>query len=209
MSRVRTVEGSVRAQPWKKVVAKRKRSFKFDDETLEGVARQVEANSLESSDMSVGRLNYKFSFDSSHDSKGRLLVVNVKCLTTLYMPTWSKRKQASKADRKEWARFWKALLEHEKGHYLRAVTSAKAIRNQLVQANASTIKAVFAKAKSAADLQQSSYDAATEHGIKQKTKYGSTTISVGGKTRNQGFRGNDNKKFQGRVRQRKQRAGGK
>ena len=65
--------------------------------------------------MSVGRAEYKFGYKYQfNQSSKRITKVTVECNLQLYMPIWTKVRTAERAERIEWARFWKALLYVER-----------------------------------------------------------------------------------------------
>ena len=157
--------------------------------------------------MSVGRLDWEIPESKSQFkwSGSKITSVTLHLHIQLYMPTWTKRKTAPKSHQNEWSRFWNALLEHERGHYEKAVQGVKVMYRELLKSTPDKIEARYKQLEAAMNSVQSQYDVRTDHGKRQQTKYGSTIIVVGDVRGNESPTGKKRKEFESRVRQRKVR----
>jgi len=108
----------------------------------------------------------QFSFES-HDGVVSSVVVSVPQRKT--MPRWHGYHDASQPMRDEWDRFWRALDDHEQGHF-DLVTSHLANVDQLVVGQpVGDAQRVFNDVVAGLDAASSAYDAQTSHGLTQGT----------------------------------------
>ena len=147
------------------------RSEVLKEETLREVARVHAGREL-------ARIKYKMSYRSLQYD-GEIRDVDLILERKIFMPVWSRLKRASEEDQKEWQRFWKAVREHEMGHWDICAAYAKQTYRDLKRLRYwEDLEPVFRQAVWALDAAQAHYDEVTDHGRRQETKYGSTCFRV-------------------------------
>lgn len=98
--------------------------------------------------------------------------------TQIYLPVWKYPPETDQEDIEEWERFIKALNFHEKGHVEISKHFVKRLYRTLKKAPSSQRFALFHEAHEQLEALQEAYDLQTDHGRKQETPYGSTTIRI-------------------------------
>jgi predicted secreted Zn-dependent protease len=113
----------------------------------------------------AGECTWGIGFDyDSVDRSGRAVGLRVNVEITIRMPRWTGRDGASAAEKAEWDRFYRALMEHERGHESRTRSGCVSLHRRLARTLASDLPG--ARQEEADKIQRTSdaYDVATDHG---------------------------------------------
>jgi predicted secreted Zn-dependent protease len=94
------------------------------------------------------------------------------------MPVWTSYPRRPEAERREWDRFYRALLEHERGHIAIIRREAQTTYKRLLAATEATIKNVARQETQRIHHAGAAYDRKTDHGRRQNSKHGTTVIVV-------------------------------
>jgi len=104
-------------------------------------------------------------FEAASDD-GFPRVLRISMTVSIEMPRWVERDTASPAEQREWDRFYRALLAHEKGHERRALTSARRLYARLLRTRARDLETAFENGKARIQAESDAYDAVTHHGLR-------------------------------------------
>jgi predicted secreted Zn-dependent protease len=153
------------AKPTKTVFEKIKwKTYKVDARTLAKAAKMMgERNE-------AGETTWNFPADWETDADGKIIKATVNVRITVTMPGWPGLKNQSKAVRKEWRRFWKALREHELGHVNIAKEKLKNFADNLQGLTEEEAKNILKHKKKELQDASDAYDAKTDHGRKEGTE---------------------------------------
>jgi len=110
--------------------------------------------------------------DTAINLKGNTITLK----TVIYLPEWRYAAKAVQTETEEWDRFIKALLFHEQGHVEISMTYAKSLQRLLRKTpKMARVELFYAEQEKLMRLHDA-YDFKTDHGRRQETPYGSTTI---------------------------------
>jgi predicted secreted Zn-dependent protease len=98
--------------------------------------------------------------DSRGNPEGLTLTVQI----SIHMPRWTGRDGARPAEQQEWDRFYRALLEHERGHESRIRTGAAVMHRRLRRTLAADLQTAMDEETDKIKATGNAYDAATDHG---------------------------------------------
>jgi predicted secreted Zn-dependent protease len=108
----------------------------------------------------------QFQYDSDD---GIVSSVTVAVPQRKTMPHWQGYDSASQPMRDEWDRFWRALDDHEQGHFNLVISHLANVDQVLVGQPVGQVQRVFNDIVAALDAASSAYDAQTSHGLTQGT----------------------------------------
>ena len=112
------------------------------------------------------------------DAEGRPTRLDVIFALRIEMPVWTRYPRRPEAERREWDRFYLALLEHERGHIAIIRREAQTTYKRLLAATEATIKNVAEQERQRIRRAGAAYDHNTDKGRRQKSKHGTTVIVV-------------------------------
>jgi len=151
-------KGDVQATPTKRL----------NDQTLRDLAHRAANEEVGAANFET-KLSYKFADD-------RITEVDLTFMLTIEMPVWPNYGHRPEAERREWDRFYRALLEHEQGHIAIFRREARGTFTVLLAEQRSTIEDKLVQETERIQRLSDAYDRDTDHGRKQKTSNGTTII---------------------------------
>jgi predicted secreted Zn-dependent protease len=156
-------QGNVRATP----------TLRLQEATLRDLARNRKGQEL-------GETTYRITWKGPPpNAAGRLTALDVTFTLRVEMPVWTSYSLRPEAERREWDRFYGALLEHEHGHIAIIKREAQTTYTRLLAATRDTIKNVAEQEKQRIDRANAAYDSQTDHGRRQNSpQYDNTIIKV-------------------------------
>jgi predicted secreted Zn-dependent protease len=149
-----------------------RKSIHLRDKTLADVAAHVSREY-------VAAASFETGFTYFPDASGKITRVDLKFSLSIEMPVWDNYASRPKKEKQEWDRFYRALLEHEKGHILIYKREAQAMYAAMMRATPDTIQSVHDAEGDRIRKLGEQYDKDTDHGRKQRTSFGSTVINLG------------------------------
>ena len=84
-------------------------TLRLDDASLSDLARNHGGEEL-------GAATFETSLTFATNAAGRFSRVDLTFSLRIEMPVWSRYSSRPEAERREWDRFYRVLLEHEQGH---------------------------------------------------------------------------------------------
>jgi hypothetical protein len=112
------------------------------------------------------------------DAAGRFAWLDVTFTLRTEMPVWEGYRRGPQAEKREWDRFYRALLWHEHGHIAIIRREAKTTYKRLLAASNDTINNVAEQEKQRIHRAGVAYDRQTDKGQKQKSPHGTTVIKI-------------------------------
>jgi predicted secreted Zn-dependent protease len=112
------------------------------------------------------------------DAAGRFTRLDVTFTLRIEMPVWTSYPRRPEAERREWDRFYRALLEHERGHIAIIRREAQTTYKRLLAATEATIKNLAEQETARIRRAGAAYDRRTDHGRRQNSRHGTTVIVV-------------------------------
>jgi predicted secreted Zn-dependent protease len=111
-------------------------------------------------------------------TNGRITRVDLTFTLVIKMPVWTKYASRSPAERREWDRFYRVLLEHEQGHIAIFRREAQVTYTRLTVAKPDMIDDLLRRETDRIQNLSDAYDTETDHGRKQKSPHGTTVIDL-------------------------------
>jgi predicted secreted Zn-dependent protease len=124
----------------------------------------------------AGRCSWEISYE--HDGPNRFGLpqgLRVTAAIRIEMPRWVGRDQASEAERREWDRFYQALLSHERGHEQRTRNEVPRYEARLARTPVADLGTAHQEEIARIQRVSDAYDTATDHG---RTPAPGTVITV-------------------------------
>jgi Bacterial protein of unknown function (DUF922) len=112
------------------------------------------------------------------DDKGRFPRLDVTFTLRIDMPVWTSYRHRPEAEKREWDRFYRALLWHEDRHVAIIKREAKTTYELLRKATNDTINNMAEQEAQRIHRAGVAYDYQTHGGQKQKSPHGDTKIRV-------------------------------
>jgi predicted secreted Zn-dependent protease len=112
------------------------------------------------------------------DAAGRFASLDVTFTLRIEMPVWTSYPRRPEAEKREWDRFYRALLWHEQGHIAIIKREAQTTYQRLLNATKDTINNVAEQETQRIDRAGVAYDRQTDHGRRQNSPHGTTVIVV-------------------------------
>jgi predicted secreted Zn-dependent protease len=138
--------------------------FEVSAKDLLGV---VKALGLDKEEKEVGRCSYNVTHEyDSVSRKGFPVGLDVDVTITIRMPEWKERSTAKKAEGKEWDRFYRVLMVHERGHESRTKAAAKKLYYRLRKTKVKDLDKRYDDGMKRIKEINDSYDTATKGGLK-------------------------------------------
>jgi predicted secreted Zn-dependent protease len=144
-------------------------TLRLNDATLRDLAQNNSGREL-------GAGTFETSLNWATNAAGRFARVDLTFTLAIEMPVWTRYSGRPEAERREWDRFYRALLEHERGHIAIFRREAKTTYARLLAATAATIGNVLEQETQRIQRLSDAYDSQTDHGRKQKSPHGNTII---------------------------------
>ncbi len=144
-------------------------TLRLDDATLRDLARNNAGQEL-------GAANFETSLTYATDAAGRMSRVDLTFTLSIEMPVWTRYASRPEAERREWDRFYRALLEHERGHIAIFRREAQPAYVRLLAATAATIDSLLDQETQRIQRLSDAYDRQTNHGLRQNSPHGTTVI---------------------------------
>jgi hypothetical protein len=110
------------------------------------------------------------------DAEGRPTRLDVIFALRIEMPVWTRYSSRPEAERREWDRFYRALLEHERGHIAIFRRESQTAYTRLLAATAATIENLLEQETERMQGVSDAYDRQTDHGQRQRSAHGNTII---------------------------------
>jgi predicted secreted Zn-dependent protease len=104
------------------------------------------------------------AYHAAPDEHGVIVDVTVTVSTVVKFPQWSDYDQACEAERHEWDRFSRALLEHEWGHIDLASTYLAGLDERMVGGTMHHAQATFDHAVETLHAASAAFDGQNDHG---------------------------------------------
>ena len=112
------------------------------------------------------------------DATGRFISLDVTFTLRIEMPVWTSYPRRPEAEKREWDRFYRALLWHEQGHIAIIKREAQTTYTRLLAATKDTINNVAEQETQRIHRANAAYDSQTDHGRRQNSPHGNTIIVV-------------------------------
>jgi predicted secreted Zn-dependent protease len=144
---------------------------RLDYTTLRELARSSAGEEL-------GAATFATSLTYATNAAGRISRVDLTFSLGIEMPVWTRYASRPEAERREWDRFYHALLEHERGHIAIFRREAQPTYARLLAATAATINSVLEQETARIQGLSDAYDRTTDHGRRQKSVHGTTVIEA-------------------------------
>jgi predicted secreted Zn-dependent protease len=147
-------------------------SLRLTERTLAEVARRAET-----SETTVGTATFRTAF-TYENTTDRISHLDLTFSLLIEMPVWQGYGTRPKAEKDEWDRFYRALLQHERGHIEIYKNGARQMYTRMAGATTATIQSVHDEEMARIKRLNAEYDRTTDHGRRQQTPYGTTVITV-------------------------------
>ncbi len=144
-------------------------TLRLDDATLRDLARNHAGQEL-------GAANFETSLSYATNAAGRISRVDLTFTLSIEMPVWTRYSSRPQAERHEWDRFYRVLLEHERGHIAIFRREAQPTYVRLLAATTATIESVLEQETERIQRLSDAYDRQTNHGLRQNSTHGTTVI---------------------------------
>ena len=144
-------------------------TLRLNDATLRDLAHNNSGREL-------GAGTFATSLNWATNAAGRFTRVDLTVALAIEMPVWTRYAGRPEAERREWDRFYRALLEHERGHITIFRREAQTAYPRLVAATAATIENLLEQETQRIQGVSDAYDRKTDHGQKQRSPHGNTII---------------------------------
>jgi hypothetical protein len=145
--------------------------LRLNDATLRDLAQNNAGREL-------GRATFKPTY-THWPATGSFTRLELTFTLTIEMPVWTRYSGRPEAERREWDRFYRALLNHEQGHIVIFRREAETTYQRLLDdATADTIKKLLEQEVQRIVGVSDAYDNKTDHGRKQNSSHGTTIIVV-------------------------------
>jgi predicted secreted Zn-dependent protease len=143
--------------------------LRLDDATLRDLARNRAGQEL-------GAAIFETSLRYETNAAGRISRVDLTFTLGIEMPVWTRYASRPEAERREWDRFYGALLEHERGHVAIFRREAQNTYARLLAGSAATINSLLEQETQRIQSLSDAYDRQTDHGRRQNSTHGTTVI---------------------------------
>jgi predicted secreted Zn-dependent protease len=148
------------------------RGVRLDDATLRDLVRNRSGQEL-------GHTTFSITWNGPPpDAAGRFTSLDVTFTLRIEMPVWASYPRRPEAEKREWDRFYRALLWHEQGHVAIIKRAAQTTYQRLLAATKDTINNVAGQETQRIHRANAAYDSQTDHGRRQNSPHGTTIIVV-------------------------------
>jgi predicted secreted Zn-dependent protease len=147
-------------------------TLRLDEATLSDLVQNRSGQEL-------GHTRYSITWKGPPpDAAGRLTALDVTFTLRIEMPVWTSYPRRPEAEKREWDRFYRALLWHEQGHIAIIKREAQTTYARLLNATIDTINQVAEQERQRIHRANAAYDSQTDHGRRQTSPHGTTVIVV-------------------------------
>ena len=147
-------------------------TLRLDDATLRDIVQNRSGQEL-------GHTTYSITWKGpAPNAAGRFTSLDVTFTLRIEMPVWTSYPRRPAPERREWDRFYRALLEHEQGHIAIIKREAQTTYARLLAATKDTINIVAEQETQRIHRAGVAYDSQTDHGRRQNSPHGNTIIVV-------------------------------
>ena len=115
----------------------------------------------------AGLCSYELSYGYGAVSRrGYPVRLRLSLLLTIDMPEWKERDAGTGPEQREWDRFYRVLLAHERGHSSRTRAETRRLFRRMRRTRVSDLDDVYQTGLETIDEVNEAYDDATDHGLR-------------------------------------------